>query len=85
MESTLMKSYLLFVYWLFFSQTLFSQRKEMILSGKEPVWKVWLDPSAKWESDTLYLPDEVNLSTLEVNTPTCGWNDLFRQGNGSLR
>lgn len=80
MESTLMKSYLLFVYWLFFSQTLFSQRKEMILSGKEPVWKVWLDPFAKWESDTLYLPDEVNLSTLEVNTPTCGWNDLFRQG-----
>lgn len=80
MKRILMKPYLLLACLVVFSQELFPQRKEMVLSGKEPAWNVWLDRSAEWESDTLYLPDEVNLTTLKVNTPTCGWKELGKQG-----
>lgn len=80
MKRILMKPYLLLACLVVFSQELFPQRKEMVLSGKEPAWNVWLDRSAEWESDTLYLPDEVNLTTLKVNAPTCGWKELGKQG-----
>lgn len=80
MKRILMKPYLLLACLVVFSQELFPQRKEMVLSGKEPVWNVWLDRSAEWESDTLYLPDEVNLTTLKVNAPTCGWKELGKKG-----
>ncbi|HEX4084487.1 MAG TPA: malectin domain-containing carbohydrate-binding protein [Chthoniobacteraceae bacterium] len=40
-------------------------------------WRLWLDPSAPWESDKLYLPDEAaDLSRLPQNKPTGGWSVL---------
>ena len=36
-------------------------------------WRLWLDPKAAWQDDTLYLPEEVNLTNLPVNPPTGGW------------
>lgn len=39
-------------------------------------WRLWLDPQASWQDDTLYLPDEVNLATMPVNAPTGGWGTL---------
>jgi len=39
-------------------------------------WSLWLDRNASWKNDTLYLPP-ANISTLSVNPPTVGWNQLF--------
>jgi len=39
-------------------------------------WYLWLDEQANWETDTLYLPP-VDLSVIDSNLPTCGWNELF--------
>ena len=43
-------------------------------------WRLWLDPKAAWQDDTLYLPEEVNLTNLPVNPPTGGWAVLRRPG-----
>ncbi len=39
-------------------------------------WHLWLDTSAQWMSDSIYLPGDVDLSTLPVNGPTGGWRAL---------
>jgi hypothetical protein len=39
-------------------------------------WRLWLDQAAEWKSDAIYLPEDVNLATLPVNTPTGGWDIL---------
>lgn len=54
---------------------LFAQagRWEEKLSGED--WKLWLDQSALWYDDDIYLPP-VDISTLPVNPPSCGWNGL---------
>ena len=39
-------------------------------------WRLWLDPKATWQDDTLYLPEDVNLEKLPVNPPTGGWAEL---------
>ena len=39
-------------------------------------WRLWLDDKAPWQNDTLYLPEQVHLSTLPVNAPTGGWSVL---------
>jgi hypothetical protein len=45
-------------------------------------WTLWLDRAAKWQQDTIYLPEEVPaLSGLPVNPPTGGWDALY-QGKG---
>jgi hypothetical protein len=36
-------------------------------------WRLWLDPKAAWQDDTLYLPEDVKLANLPVNPPTGGW------------
>jgi hypothetical protein len=36
-------------------------------------WRLWLDPSAAWQNDALFLPDDVKLEELPVNPPTGGW------------
>ncbi|MGO4518000.1 hypothetical protein AB4Y89_19555 [Terriglobus sp. 2YAB30_2] len=33
-------------------------------------WRLWLDRSATWKNDTIYLPDDVKLGSLPVNAPT---------------
>ena len=42
-------------------------------------WRLWLDPKAAWQDDTLYLPEDVNLTNLPVNPPTGGWAVLNDQ------
>lgn len=40
-------------------------------------WNLWLDHSATWQHDRLYLPEEAtDLSLLPVNAPTGGWEVL---------
>jgi hypothetical protein len=42
-------------------------------------WRLWLDPKAAWQDDTLYLPEDVNLTNLPVHPPTGGWAVLNDQ------
>lgn len=49
-------------------------RTEQELTGAG--WYAWLDKNASWQNDVVY-PDSFNLSTLPVNAPTVGWNQLF--------
>ncbi len=39
-------------------------------------WRLWLDPIAAWQDDTLSLPEDVKLTNLPVNPPTGGWAAL---------
>lgn len=39
-------------------------------------WKLWLDKTAVWKTDTLIIPP-VNISNMKVNPPTGGWESLF--------
>lgn len=48
-------------------------RWETDLTG--PGWKLWLDKTAKWTDDEIYLPP-VDLAKVPVNAPTCGWDRL---------
>jgi beta-galactosidase len=44
-------------------------------------WRLWPDRVAPWKDDPLYLPGEVKLDKMAVNTPTGGWSVLSdRQG-----
>jgi beta-galactosidase len=40
-------------------------------------WQVWLDSTATWENDSLYLPRTLELSKIQSNAPTCGWDELY--------
>jgi len=40
-------------------------------------WKVWLDETAPWKDDKLYLPAEVDVAKMPVNPPTGGWQQLY--------
>jgi hypothetical protein len=42
-------------------------------------WRLWLDETAEWKNDKLYLPEEVDLTKLPVNPPTGGWDVLSDQ------
>ncbi|MGD0813299.1 MAG: malectin domain-containing carbohydrate-binding protein [Verrucomicrobiota bacterium] len=42
-------------------------------------WRLWLDPKAAWQDDTLYLPEDVKIGNLPVNPPTGGWAELNDQ------
>ncbi|HDS07646.1 MAG TPA: hypothetical protein ENO05_08475, partial [Bacteroides sp.] len=55
---------------------LFSEtgRWEQELSGDG--WQLWLDQSALWYHDDIYLPP-VDVSALPVNPPTGGWERLY--------
>jgi beta-galactosidase len=39
-------------------------------------WRLWLDRSAEWENDSLYLPAGIDLRRLPANRPTGGWQIL---------
>jgi hypothetical protein len=39
-------------------------------------WRLWRDRAANWESDSLYLPADVDLRRLPANRPTGGWRVL---------
>ncbi len=56
---------------------LYAGRDEIKLSGTG--WKIWLDEKAEWQKDVLYVPEEVDITKLPVNAPSCGWDDLYSQ------
>jgi hypothetical protein len=39
-------------------------------------WNLLIDEHAQWETDEIYLPDNVDLAKLPVNPPTGGWSAL---------
>jgi hypothetical protein len=39
-------------------------------------WRLWLDTTASWNKDKVYLPEDVDLTKLPVNPPTGGWESL---------
>ena len=39
-------------------------------------WRLWLDKTAQWQNDPLYLPEDVKLGSMPVNPPTGGWSVL---------
>jgi hypothetical protein len=39
-------------------------------------WRMWPDQKAEWKNDTVYLPEDVHLASLPVNSPTGGWDAL---------
>lgn len=45
-------------------------------------WNLWMDRSAAWEDDTLFLPEEVRLGALPSHPPTGGWQSLYRRTGG---
>lgn len=75
----------LFAILIFCQSIAFSQdnleSKELNLNGSG--WRVWLDSAATWQTDDLYLPNDINLQKIRVNQPTCGWNSLYKF-NGKL-
>ncbi len=42
----------------------------------DDVWRLWLDRSAPWKDDRIFLPEETRLDRLPVNAPTGGWPGL---------
>lgn len=54
-------------------------RWEKDISGKD--WSLWLDKAALFWDDDIFLPP-VNIASLPVNPPTCGWDEL--RNNGSV-
>ncbi|ARV16585.1 sugar-binding domain-containing protein [Polaribacter sp. SA4-12] len=72
---------LAFLYFPMYSQTSksFNSGRELNI-GISQEWSVWLDKDAKWENDTLYLPDEVDVETIGINPPTCGWESVYNKG-----
>jgi hypothetical protein len=44
-------------------------------------WILWLDHGAVWSNDEIFLPP-VDVSSLPVNSPTCGWDNLHNQVSG---
>ncbi len=41
-------------------------------------WHLWLDRSAQWDTDTIFLPANADLNSLPVRPPTIGWDMLER-------
>ncbi len=50
-------------------------RWEATVSGDG--WRLWLDKDAEWIEDTVYTPP-LNIASLPVNPPTCGWERFAR-------
>jgi len=48
-------------------------RFEKELSGDG--WHLWLDRKADWKNDRIYMPP-VDISSIPVKSPTCGWEKL---------
>jgi hypothetical protein len=61
------------------SVTCFAQREERDLSNA--TWNAWLDRNAAWKDDRLYLPAEVKLGSLPVNSPSGRWEELFNSSH----
>ena len=61
----------------------FAQNERWMVSLSDANWKLYLDRNAKWENDQLFLPP-VNLATVPVNSPSCGWDNLPLAANKTV-
>lgn len=52
--------------------------KAQIIDLSVQKWQLWLDTSAKYINDKLYLPPYA-ISDMEEKSPTCGWDNLANQ------
>ena len=39
-------------------------------------WNLWIDQQARWEEDSIHLPESFSLQQLPVNPPSGGWAAL---------
>lgn len=75
---------LLLSYVIIFSQTTTNVNSVNELNiGSAQNWLVWLDKEALWKNDTLYVPQEVDTELIGINTPTCGWENIYSKGVSS--
>ena len=56
-------------------------RAEKEISGAG--WSLYLDRQAQWQNDSLFLPP-VDLKTLPVNSPGCGWERLDKSATKNI-
>ena len=47
-------------------------------------WTMRLDRAASWKDDRIFLPEEVDLAKLPVNSPTGGWSALAAQAGRAV-
>jgi beta-galactosidase len=62
-----------------FLQLIFLSGAQATVSGSSNLdqgWRLWLDPKASWQDDAIYLPEDVDLPNMPVNSPTGGWSVL---------
>ena len=62
-----------------FLQFIFLSAAPAAVSGASNLdqgWRLWLDPTAAWRDDAIYLPEDVDLQKMPVNRPTGGWSVL---------
>ena len=57
-----------------FINLLHAQQQSIDISNLK--WKIWLDERAEWINDQLFLPP-VSITSLPINKPTCGWQQLW--------
>jgi beta-galactosidase len=46
-------------------------------------WHLWIDKAAQWQEDEIFLPEDMKLETLPVNSPTGGWDALRAAANSA--
>ncbi|RPH35726.1 hypothetical protein EHM92_05690, partial [bacterium] len=51
---------------------------QVVLAVPDSGWHLWLDRTARWESDSIFLPADADLRSLPVHPPTIGWDMLER-------
>ena len=68
----------LFLLFLTFSGFTFAQQSRVEINLSGTGWHVWLDSTATWKNDVLYLPRTLDLSKITINKPTCGWEQLYK-------
>ncbi|MEH0152899.1 sugar-binding domain-containing protein [Limibacter armeniacum] len=63
---------------------LYGQGYDVVTHLTKQTWHLWLDETAEWENDSLYLPNTFQLEDLPVNAPTCGWDELAKGKGKSI-
>jgi beta-galactosidase len=69
---------------LFITNSVAQQKGRLEKDLSKNNWKLWLDTSATWESDYLYIPP-VDINSLPVHEPTGGWSRLSREQTANSR
>lgn len=41
-------------------------------------WKAWLDSTASWQNDSLFIPYNIDVSKISAKQPSCGWDNFYK-------